>query len=265
MAGRLEDKVVMAVGAGSVGPGWGNGKASAVLFAREGAKVFGIDINPDAAEETRAIIADEGNTCTAHVTDVTDEASVAAAVARCLEVYGRIDILQNNVGIVDNKDVTETTEETWDRVMAANLKSMFLTCKHVVPVMKKQGGGVIVNVGSISGIRWNGVPWTTYYTSKAGVLGLSRAIALDHARDGIRCNTIMPGSMNTPLMLEPAKKRMSAEEYEAWLVARDEKIPIGRTGTGWDTANVALFLASDDSDYITGTSIVVDGGLVSRF
>ncbi|MBT5413262.1 MAG: SDR family NAD(P)-dependent oxidoreductase, partial [Rhodospirillaceae bacterium] len=141
MSERLKNKVAIVTGAGSVGPGWGNGKATATLFAREGAKVFAIDRNEDAVAETASIIAEEGGACTAHVADVTEAEAVEALVARCVETYGRVDVLHNNVGIVDDKNVLETSEETWDQVMAVNLKSMFLTCKHVIPVMGKQGGG----------------------------------------------------------------------------------------------------------------------------
>ena len=264
MCGRLEKKVVIVTGAGSIGPGWGNGKAVAALFARQGAKVFAVDPNESAVAETASIIADEGGECTAHVADVTVADEVEALVARCVEIYGRVDILHNNVGIVDDKNVLETTEETWDNVMSVNLKSMFLTCKNTIPVMKTQGGGVIVNVGSISGIRWNGVPWIAYYTSKAGVLGFSRAIALDHAKDGIRCNALLPGSINTPLMLEPKRQTLPKAEFDKWVAARDTKIPIGRTGTAWDVAYGALFLASDDSEYVTATQLVVDGGLIAQ-
>lgn len=266
MADRLKDKVALVIGAGSVGPGWGNGKATAALFAREGAKVFCVDQNLVAAEETRSIIAGEGGTATAHQADVTREAEVKALVKRCHDTYGRIDILHNNVGITDD-DMTapKSTEEVWDRTMAINLKSMMLTCKYVVPIMEKQGGGAIVNLSSISAIRHNGRPFIAYYTSKAGVLGFTRGVALDHAKAKIRCNAILPGMMNTPLMMEPARKRMSEKEIEAWLKDRDAKVPIGRAGTGWDVAKVALFLASDDSDYVTGQGIVVDGGLTSKF
>lgn len=264
MGERLKGKVAIVSGAGSIGPGWGNGKAVATLFAREGAKIFAVDRSEEAVAQTASIIAEEGGDCTAHVADVAEAGEVQTLVGRCVEAYGRIDVLHNNVGIVDDKDVLETSEETWDRVMEVNLKSMFLTCKHVIPEMRKQGRGVIVNVGSISGIRWNGVPWIAYYTSKAGVLGFTRAIALDHAKDGIRCNALMPGSINTPLMLEPKRKAVTEAEFDEWLAVRDTKIPLGRTGTAWDVANGALFLASDDSEYITGTHLIVDGGLVAQ-
>ena len=161
MRGRLKNKVAIVTGAGSVGPGWGNGKATAVLFAREGAKVFAGDINLDAAMETKAIINQEGGHCTVQKVDVSKSDEVKAMVDRCIETYGRIDILHNNVGIVVVGGPVDTSEETWDRVMAINLKSMFLTCKYVIPHMEKQGGGVIVNISSIAAIRYTGVPYVT--------------------------------------------------------------------------------------------------------
>ena len=265
MVDRLRGKVAAVIGAGSVGPGWGNGKATAVLFAREGAHVFAVDKSPAAVGETRAVIAGEGGDCTAHVADVTSAAAVGALVQACIATYGRIDVLHNNVGIADDKDVVETSEETWDRVNAVNLKSMFLTCKHAIPHMERHGGGSIINISSISAIRWNGRPFIAYYATKAAILGLTRAVAMDHARKGIRCNAILPGMMNTPLMLEPARERMSEGELAAWLAARDRAVPMGRAGTGWDVARAALFLASDDSAYVTGTHLIVDGGLTCKF
>ena len=178
MCQRLKDKVAIVTGAGSVGPGWGNGKATAVLFAREGAKVVAVDINLAAAEETKGIIDGEGGECTVHKADVSEFDEVKAMVDRCLETYGRIDILHNNVGIVVVGGPVETSEETWDRVSAVNLKSMFLTCKHVLPHMERQGGGAIVNISSIAGIRYTGIPYITYYTTKAGILELTQGIAL---------------------------------------------------------------------------------------
>ena len=265
MADRLKDKVAIVTGAGSVSEGWGNGKATAVLFAREGARVFGVDVNPAAVEETKAIIDGEGGACTIHVADVTRADEVAGLVERCVATYGRIDILHNNVGISHDTNVVDTDEATWDRVNDVNLKSMFLTCKHVIPHMARQGGGAIVNISSVSAIRHNGRPFIAYYATKAGVLGFTRGIALDHAGEGIRCNTVLPGMINSPMMMGPARERMSGEALEKWLADRDALVPLGRAGTGWDVAKAALFLASDDAQYITGTQLVVDGGLTGKF
>jgi NAD(P)-dependent dehydrogenase (short-subunit alcohol dehydrogenase family) len=264
MGGRLRDKVAIVTGAGSVGPGWGNGKATAVLFAREGARVFATDINRAAAEETRAIIAGEGGTCTVSEGDVTQARDVQAMVEQCLSTYGRIDVLHNNVGIVTVGGPVETDEATWDRVMAVNLKSMFLTCKAVLPVMERQGGGVITNISSIAAIRYLGVSYVTYQTTKAGILGLTQSIALQYARQRIRANCILPGLMNTPMIVEPLKGVYGAGDVERMIAVRDQQCPTGQMGDAWDVAHAAVFLASDEAKYITGAQLVVDGGLTCK-
>jgi NAD(P)-dependent dehydrogenase (short-subunit alcohol dehydrogenase family) len=265
MGERLKNKVAIVTGAGSVGPGWGNGKASAVLFAREGAKVFAVDINQKATEETKAIINQEGGHCTVQKVDVSKSDEVKAMVDRCIETYGRIDILHNNVGIVVVGGPVDTSEETWDRVMAINLKSMFLTCKYVIPHMEKQGSGVIVNISSIAAIRYTGVPYVTYYTSKAGILGLTQGIALQYAEKNIRANAILPGLMNTPMIVEPLKGVYAAGDVEKMIEIRNKQCPSGKMGDAWDVAHAALFLASDEAKYVTGAQIVVDGGITCKF
>ncbi len=261
MAGRLEGKTAIVTGAGSIGPGWGNGKAAAVLFAREGATVLAIDVNPDAAEETRGIIADEGGECAVAVADVTDDAAVAAAVGTAILRYGRIDVLHNNVGIVIGSGPAETTEADWDRGVAVNLKSVFLTAKHVLPHMQHQGGGAIVNVSSIAANRWLGVPYTSYAATKAALLGFSRNLALQYAGDGIRCNCILPGIVDTPLLRKLLADVYPAEDIPERIAYRDSQIPMRRMGDAWDVAHAALYLASDEAKYVTGTELVVDGGL----
>lgn len=261
MGGRLKGKVALVTGAGSIGQGWGNGKATAVLFAREGAKVFGIDINLHAAEETRSIIDQEGGTCAVMKVDVSKADEVQSMVERCIGTFGRIDILHNNVGIVVVGGPVETDESTWDRVMAVNLKSMFLTCKYTIPQMERSGGGVILNVSSIAAIRYTGIPYITYYASKAGILGLTQGIALQYASKNIRCNTILPGLMDTPLIREPLKEFYAHGDIEAMIEIRNRLCPTGKMGDAWDVAHAALFLASDEAKYITGAQIVVDGGI----
>jgi NAD(P)-dependent dehydrogenase (short-subunit alcohol dehydrogenase family) len=261
MTGRLEGKVAIVSGAGSVGPGWGNGKAAAVLFAREGAHVLCVDRNPEAAEETARLIASEDGVGAAHQADVTDSAAVAALVERCLDLYGRVDVLHNNVGILELGGPVEASEESWDRVMAVNVKSMFLTCKHVLPVMAAQGGGAIVNVASIAGIRWLGVPYISYQASKAAVLQLTKAVALEYAARGIRANAILPGLMNTPMIVEPLKDAYGAGGLDTMIRERSRQCPMGRMGDAWDVAYAALYLASDEARYVTGADLVVDGGL----
>jgi NAD(P)-dependent dehydrogenase (short-subunit alcohol dehydrogenase family) len=265
MGDRLKNKVAIVTGAGSSGPGWGNGKATAVLFAREGAKVFAVDINAAAAEETKGIIAKEGGTAAVMKVDVSKSAEVQAMVAKCLQTFGRIDILHNNVGVVVPGGPVETSEETWDRVMAINLKSMFLTCKLVIPHMEKQGGGVITNISSIAGIRYTGVPYLTYYTTKAGILGFTQCIAMQYAPKNIRANSILPGLMNTPFFVEPLKEVYAGGNIEKMVEIRNQQCPMKRMGDAWDVANAALYLASDEAKYVTGLQLVVDGGITCKF
>jgi len=265
MGERLKNKVAIVTGAGAVGPGWGNGKATSVLFAREGAKVFGVDINLLAAEETKSIIEQEGGTCTVAKVDVSHPDDVKFMVNQCLKAYGRIDILHNNVGIVVLGGPVETSEETWDRVMTINLKSMFLTCKYCLPHMESQGGGVIINIASVAAIRYTGIPYITYYTTKAGILGLTQGIALQYAAKNIRANCILPGLMDTPLIREPLKDFYAAGDVEKMIEIRNKQCPTGKMGDAWDVAYAALFLASEEAKYITGAQLLVDGGLTCKF
>ena len=197
---RLKGKTAMVVGAGSIGPGWGNGKATAVAFAREGARVFCADINLAAAEETVGLIKAEGGVATAHRADVSQPADVAAMVEACAAAYGRIDVLDNNVGIAVVGGVVELPEADWDRVFAVNLKSAYLTMKHAIPVMEKQGGGSIINISSIASIRYTGVPYATYYATKAALNQLTKTTAVEYAGKRIRVNAILPGLMKTPMV-----------------------------------------------------------------
>jgi NAD(P)-dependent dehydrogenase (short-subunit alcohol dehydrogenase family) len=264
MGERLKNKVAIVTGAGSVGPGWGNGKATAVLFAREGAKVFAVDINLAAAEETKAIINQEGGDCTVHKADVSKSDEVKGMFNKCVEIYRRIDILHNNVGIVVIGGPVETTEETWDHVNAVNLKSIFLTCKHALPHMEKQGSGVIINISSMAAIRYTGFPYVTYYTTKAGILGLTQSIALQYAEKNIRANCILPGLMNTPLTFASLKEFYADVDIEKMIEIRNKQCPMKRMGDAWDVAYAALFLASDEAKYITGAQLVVDGGITCK-
>jgi NAD(P)-dependent dehydrogenase (short-subunit alcohol dehydrogenase family) len=262
---RLKDRVALVTGAGAIGPGWGNGKATAVAFAREGAKVFCTDINPDAASETAEIIRAEGGTAEVMQVDVTQTAQVEAMVSACHEAWGRIDVLQNNVGIVAPGGAVEQTEEDWDRVVAVNLKSMFLTCKNVIPIMQEQGGGAIINLSSISALRYMGINYVSYPTTKAAISQFTKVTAAQYGPWNIRVNAILPGFNRTP-MVENAvvemiqrgtNAEMTVDKYLAW---REAKIPLRRWGDGWDIANAAVFLASDEACYVTGLELVVDGG-----
>jgi NAD(P)-dependent dehydrogenase (short-subunit alcohol dehydrogenase family) len=270
MADRLKGKVAIVTGAGSVGPGWGNGKAAAALFAREGAKVFAVDISIEAAAETMSIIRQEGGICESHAADVSRNDEVRALTERCIHDFGRIDILHNNVGILDSGGPVEESEEVWDRTVQTNLKSMFLTCKYVLPHMVRQFegegyGGVIINIGSIAGIRWTGVPYIAYSTTKGAAIPFTRAIALQYADKGIRCNCILPGLMNTPMVHKGLADIYGGGDIDRMIAVRNAQCPTGRMGDAWDVAHAALFLASDEAKYITGVSLPVDGGITLKF
>lgn len=260
-AGRLAGKVALVVGAGSSGEGWGNGKAAAVLFARSGARILAVDRNERAAAETRDIIRSEGGTCETAQADVSASAEVAAMVEACLSHFGRIDILHNNVGISETGGPVEASEESWNRVIAVNQTSVFLTCKHVLPVMERQRSGAIVNVASIAASRYIGFPYAAYSASKAAIVGLTRNIALQYAPLGIRANCVSPGLMNTPMIRKPLAAAYGGEE--AMIARRNAQCPMGHMGDAWDTAHAALFLASDEARYITAQELVVDGGLTA--
>jgi NAD(P)-dependent dehydrogenase (short-subunit alcohol dehydrogenase family) len=267
MPDRLKGKVAIVIGAGSVGPGWGNGKATAVAFAREGASVFCVDINRAAAEETAGIIVSEGRRAIAHCADVTKANEVADLVQTCRERYGRIDVLDNNVGIAELGGVVELSEADWDRVFAVNLKSAFLTMKHVIPVLDAQGGGSIINISSIAALRYTGLPYSSYYASKAALSHLTRTTAAEYAKKRIRVNAILPGLMKTPMVEKAmgfARAYGAADVEEMWRV-RDAQVPMGFGGDAWDVAWAAVYLASDESRYVTGIELVVDGGVTLKY
>jgi NAD(P)-dependent dehydrogenase (short-subunit alcohol dehydrogenase family) len=263
---RLKDKTALVVGAGSIGPGWGNGKATAVTFARNGAQVFCVDRNRDAAEQTAAIIAREGGAALAFAADASSADDVEAMVGACIRAYGRIDVLDNNVGIAESGGVVEISEAEWDRVFAINLKSAFLAMKHVVPVMRAQGGGSIINISSVAALRHLGISYVSYTASKAAMNAMTRSSAVEFARDNIRVNCILPGLMKTPMVEHSAALSSSyaTSDLAAMWRARDAQVPMGHMGEAWDVANAALFLASDESRYVTGLELVVDGGLTLK-
>ncbi len=263
MAGKLSDKIAIVFGAGSVGSGWGNGKATAVQFARDGAHVVAIDLKLAAAEETCAIIETEGlPRPIALSADVLDSESIEATIRTAVQEFGRIDVLHNNVGAPRMGGPIELSEEDWDFVMDLNVKSIFLTCKHVLPVLLRNGKGSIVNISSLAAIRGTGYPYIAYYAAKAGVNQFTVGLALQYAAQGIRVNAIMPGLMNTPHIRQNVSSQY-ADEAEM-VRARDAACPMGVMGTGWDVARAASFLASDDAAYITGVCLPVDGGISAR-
>lgn len=262
MADCLRNKIALIFGAGSSGPGWSNGKATAVTYGREGARVVAVDRHLSAAEETRDLIQAEGGECLAVQADVTSAEEVAQAVRRCLETFGRIDILHNNVGIVELGGPVEATEASWDRVMAVNVKGLFLTCKHALPVMLQQQAGVILNISSIAGIRYTGMNYIAYASSKGAVNQFTQSLALQYAGRGIRVNAILPGLMNTPLIVEGLRSHY--DSVEEMIQARDALCPMKKMGDAWDVAHAAVFLASDEARYITGVLLPVDGGLTCK-
>ena len=267
MRGRLAGKIAIVTGAGCVGPGWGNGRAAAVMFAREGARVFAVDLHPEPMEETVARAkadAAHGGSIHTHLCDVTDGAKVQAMVEACVAMFGRVDILVNNVGGSAKGGVVALSEEGWDRQMDFNLKSVFLTCKHVIPHMEASGGGAIVNTASTSGLRWTGSAQVGYAASKAAVIQFGRVTAVEYAPKGIRVNTVVPGQMHTPMVEARLAGQRAGGDVDALLKSRVARIPLGFMGDGRDTAAAALFLASDEARFITGTEIVVDGGMTAR-
>ncbi|MBH2008365.1 MAG: SDR family oxidoreductase [Xanthomonadaceae bacterium] len=255
---RLQDKVALVFGAGSSGPGWGNGKAAAVAYARAGARVIAVDQVEKAAQETVELIQGEQGEALAVQADVTSMGAVEAAVEQAIATFGRIDILHNNVGITAMGGAQELDEATWHRSLDINVGSVYRTCKAVLPHMISQGHGAIVNISSLASIRWTGYPYFAYYTAKAAVNQATVAVALQHARQGIRANAILVGAVDTPLIYrEIASQYGSVEEMQA---ARNKAIPLGKMGSAWDIANAAVFLASDEAAFITGVCLPVDGG-----
>ncbi|HVW28350.1 MAG TPA: SDR family NAD(P)-dependent oxidoreductase [Polyangiaceae bacterium] len=261
---RLAGKVAIVVGAGQTpGDTIGNGRAAAVLFAREGAKVLAVDRDLRSAEETAEMIKKEGGACSAFEADVTREADARAFVAACVQRYGRIDVLHNNVGIgTGDGGLSRLTEEAWDHVFDVNLKSAFFACKHAVPVMREQQSGSIINISSIASVCSAGI--LAYKSSKAALNAFTHGLAMLHAKHGIRVNAILPGLMNTPMAIESISQARQIPKEEL-VRARDSLIPLGgKMGTAWDVAYAALFLASDEAKFVTGVLLPVDGGQSSR-
>jgi NAD(P)-dependent dehydrogenase (short-subunit alcohol dehydrogenase family) len=255
---RLQDKVAIVAGAGAIAEGWSNGKAAAVLFAREGARVFAVDRDLAAAEETCAIIRAEGGFCRAHQCDVSRADEVDAMVAACVETYGGVDVLFNNVGLQVVGGPLELAEPDWDRLMTINVKSMYLTCRAVIPVMLRQGGGSIINNASTAGIRFTYAN-VGYAASKGAVRQLTQNIGVQYAARGIRCNAVLPGYIATPRITDRLK-RSNPTDYEAKIEERRRAVPAGRLGSAWDVAYAVLYLASDESAFVNATEIVIDGG-----
>ena len=258
---RFQDRVALVTGAGCVGPGWGNGRATAVRLAEEGARVFAVDRQESALAETTSR---GGTNIKIHICDVTRGDQVAAMVKACVDAFGRIDVLVNNVGGSAAGGPVEMSEEVWNAQVDANLKSVFLVCKHVLPVMERQGSGAIVNIASSSGLRWTGAAQVAYAATKAGVIQLSKVVAVQYAPKGIRVNCVIPGQLHTPMVEARLAKQRTGGDAEQLLKARLARIPLGFAGDGRDTAAAVLFLASDEARFVTGAEILVDGGMTAR-
>jgi NAD(P)-dependent dehydrogenase (short-subunit alcohol dehydrogenase family) len=261
---RFKDKVAIVTGAGCVGEGWGNGRAIAVRLAEEGARVFAVDRDLERLEETLSRAGEARSGIVPHACNVTSGTEVQAMVQACLQRFGTVDILVNNVGGSAAGGPVELSEEAWDSQIDVNLKSVFLTCKHVLPTMIEQRRGSIVNIASTSGLRWTGSAQVAYAATKAGVIQLSRVVAVQHAPHGIRVNTVVPGQLHTPMVETRLAKQRAGGDVDALLAQRQKRIPLGFMGDGRDTAAAVLFLASDEARFVTGTELVVDGGMVAR-
>jgi NAD(P)-dependent dehydrogenase (short-subunit alcohol dehydrogenase family) len=256
---RLADKIAIVVGAGQTpGETIGNGRATAIRFAEEGATVLLVDRDGDSAEQTLSMLEARGGSGSSLVADVTSAADCAAITATCVARYGRIDILHNNVGIgTGDSGATSITEEVWDRIFDVNIKSVMLTCKHALPVMRSQGFGCIINISSIAAVCEMAL--VSYKASKAALNAYTHALATGGAKYGIRANVIMPGLMNTPMAIEGYVA--AGHERVSLIERRNASVPLrGKMGSGWDVANAALFLASDEAQFITGVCLPVDGG-----
>ncbi|MET4247256.1 SDR family oxidoreductase [Bradyrhizobium sp. LA6.7] len=264
MTGRLHGKVAIITGAGCVGPGWGNGRAAAVLFAQQGAKIFAVDMKADAMEETVARAREGGGEIETYTCDATNSEQVAAMVAACVKRFGKLDTLVNNVGGSAPGGAVALSEEAWNRQINVNMTSVFLTCKHTIPEMEKNGGGSIVNTASTSGVRFTGSAQVGYAASKAGIIQFSRVTAVEYGPKNIRVNTVVPGQMHTPMVEARLAGQRAGGDVDSLLKSRVSRIPLGFMGDGRDTAYAALYLASDEARFVTGTEIVVDGGMIAR-
>ena len=274
---NLQGKVALVTGAGSVGEGsvgkgWGNGQATAVLMVRQGADVCGLDLNAEALESTTAIMRAEGLSDRWHALtcNMTVSAEVEAAVAACLKRFGQIDILVNNVGGSVPGDPVTMSEDVWNEQLDVNLTTAFLGCKHVLPVMVRQfeatgKGGAVVNIGSVGSMTFQlgGRVSSGYAAAKAGLIAFGRSTAIAYVRKGIRVNTVIPGSMHTPLVEHRLVKQLGAADAEGLIAKRHAAVPMGRMGDAFDVAHAVLFLASDEAGYITATQLVVDGGMTA--
>jgi NAD(P)-dependent dehydrogenase (short-subunit alcohol dehydrogenase family) len=259
---RLKDKIAIVVGAGqSPGTGMGNGRATVLRFAQEGAKVLAVDSNLGSAEETAAMARQAGGECAAFEADVTREATLKAMVEAARQRWGRVDILHYNVGLSlagGDAPLDEFTEAAFDRIATINLRGAIMAAKHVLPAMRAQRSGVIIMISSISALE--NYPYVAYKATKAGMIAFTQQVAIQNAEFGVRANVILPGLMDTPMAVD-TRARVSGKSRAEVAAARDARVPLRhKMGTAWDVANAALFLASDEANFITGVALPVDGG-----
>ena len=262
---RLDGKIAVVIGAGqSPGEGIGNGRATVLRFAQEGARILAVDCDLDAAAATAALV--EGGACVPFQADVTREATLAAAMAEAMRRWGRIDILHNNVGVSvagGDKPLLDLTEEAFDRVSAINIRGTIMACKHAIPIMRGQRSGAIVNISSVAAVE-NTYPLVAYKATKAAMIAFTQQLALENAPYGIRANCILPGLMDTPMAVDTRARATNRSRAEI-AAERDARVPLrGKMGTGWDVANAALFLASDEANFVTGVALPVDGGALVK-
>ena len=265
MAERLKDKVALVLGAGTVGrdAGMGNGRAICLVFAREGAMIAGVDVREPAVAETASMVAKEGGTMRALAADVTNQKALQRVVDEARAAFGRIDILVNNVGGSIPGGPEEITPDAWQEQFHFNLHYVYLSTRIVAPLMAAQGGGAIVNISSIAGLRHLGNELAAYAAAKAGLQQFSRVCAVRYAPQNVRVNTVIPGLMNTPLVTERLAASQSGGDAAALIARRNARPPLGRMGEAWDVAWAALYFASDEARYVTGAELVVDGGLTA--
>jgi NAD(P)-dependent dehydrogenase (short-subunit alcohol dehydrogenase family) len=262
---RLDGRTVFVAGGGSAGPGWSIGRAACVTYARLGAAVCVADRDPASAEQTAACIAAEGGRAIVLVGDVADPDDVRRLFAEANAALGDIDVLHHNVGIGKVAGPCEIELADWDRINDVNVRSLLLASREVLPRMAERGRGVILSVSSVAGMRYVGYPHLAYSVTKAAVTHLTKMIALQYASQGVRANTIVPGLIDTPRIAQTVAKMYSSESLDEARQARARQVPVGRMGSAWDIANAAAFLASDAAAYITGTELVIDGGLTAKF
>ena len=263
---RLQDKVAVVIGAGqSPGSGIGNGRATVLRFAQEGAKVWAVDRDLASAEATAALAVQGGGVCVAHVGDATSEASLATAINAAHAMWGRVDILHYNVGVSlggGDTVLADFTEEAFDRLCAINLRGCIMAAKHVIPIMRAQHAGVIINISSVA--AYENYPYVAYKVTKVAMIEFTKQLAIQNAQYGIRANVILPGLMDTPMAVDTRARATNRTRAEI-AAERDARVPLrGKMGTGWDVANAALFLASDEANFITGVELPVDGGALVR-